>query len=327
MKRRGEDGAALLSVLLLISVMTAISLAVLDDMRFAVRRQGNAQVLDQGYWYALGAENYAQVEVAKQWRALSGRLPFTPEREVEELLFPVPGGVVEARLRDASNCFNVNSLVRASEQGRFEENEEAAAQYISLLLALDMDEVLSEDLSDALIDWLDSDERPRPNGAEDGYYLSLDTPYRTANALMADISEIRAIRGYEQEIYLRLRPYLCARPMTDAAVLNVNSLTLQQAPLFAMLFPDDLTLSEARNLLIDRPSGGYSNLEALFGHQLFEGTAYENTPHPQVDIRSNAIHLAARIHLQDNDIYMSSDLLIDGAGKVTSHARRFGDAS
>ena len=42
MRRPDEKGAALLTVLLLVAVMSIIAVSVLDDIRFGVRRTANA---------------------------------------------------------------------------------------------------------------------------------------------------------------------------------------------------------------------------------------------------------------------------------------------
>ena len=63
MSGRDEQGVALLTVLLMVAVMAAIAVAVLDDIRFSVRRTANAQTTAQARWYALGAETLARREL------------------------------------------------------------------------------------------------------------------------------------------------------------------------------------------------------------------------------------------------------------------------
>ena len=85
---------------------------------------------------------------------------------------------------------------------------------------------VSGDLTQAITDWIDSDlETTNPNGAEDGYYLNLDTPYRTANSKLYSVSELRLVKGFEDgETYELVEPYLCAfiAEGSDIAI-NVNT--------------------------------------------------------------------------------------------------------
>src|SRR5690606_1742867 len=64
MKRTDRrEGMALLTVLLLVAVMSVIAVAVLDDVRFSVRRATNAETQTQAQWYADGAEALARKQV------------------------------------------------------------------------------------------------------------------------------------------------------------------------------------------------------------------------------------------------------------------------
>ncbi len=45
MNRPGEEGAALLTVLLLVAVMSAMAVGVIDDIRFGLRRTANGEAI------------------------------------------------------------------------------------------------------------------------------------------------------------------------------------------------------------------------------------------------------------------------------------------
>src|SRR3546814_7515548 len=87
----------------------------------------------------------------------------------------------------------------------------------------------------------------------------MQSAYLPANGKMADVSELRAVRGVTPKIYARLRPWVCALPVTDPVKLNVNTLAPEQAPLVAMLLPGEITIAEARAVLAARPAGGYGS--------------------------------------------------------------------
>src|SRR3546814_9795103 len=76
---------------------------------------------------------------------------------------------------------------------------------------------------------------------------------------MADVSELRAVRGVTPKIYARLKPWLCVLPVAEPVQLNVNTLAPAQAPLLAMLLPGKLGLEDARAVLAARPAGGYGS--------------------------------------------------------------------
>ena len=78
-------------------------------------------------------------------------------------------------------------------------------------------------MTQAIADWIDSDqETSNPNGAEDGYYLNLDVPYRTANTKMLSVSELRLVKGFEDsKTYDLVKNYLCAF-ITEGGEIAIN---------------------------------------------------------------------------------------------------------
>lgn len=58
--------------------------------------------------------------------------------------------------------------------------------------------------TDAIIDWIDADDEPRPEGAESDYYESLETPYACKNGPLDSIEELLLVVGVTPEIYFDL---------------------------------------------------------------------------------------------------------------------------
>ena len=54
-------------------------------------------------------------------------------------------------------------------------------------------------IADALTDWLDADTTALPLGAEDGAYAGLAQPYRTGGVMLAEVSELRAVKGVDAD--------------------------------------------------------------------------------------------------------------------------------
>ncbi len=61
---------------------------------------------------------------------------------------------------------------------------------------------MTEDVADAILDWVDSDEDVNPLGAEIGYYQSLGYPYQPRNAPMRSLQELELVAGVYPE-YVR----------------------------------------------------------------------------------------------------------------------------
>jgi general secretion pathway protein K len=91
---------ALLTVLLLVAVMSAVAVAILDDVRFSVRRTANVEFQSQAQWYAAGAENLALGQITRLLARGSGRTPLEPAWNGRPMSYPIDGGSLTATVTD-----------------------------------------------------------------------------------------------------------------------------------------------------------------------------------------------------------------------------------
>jgi hypothetical protein len=54
---------------------------------------------------------------------------------------------------------------------------------------------VTEEIADAILDWMDEDSEPREFGVEDDYYAGLDPPYYTRNAIPDSLDELLLVKG------------------------------------------------------------------------------------------------------------------------------------
>ncbi|MEH6664946.1 MAG: type II secretion system minor pseudopilin GspK, partial [Brevundimonas sp.] len=176
--RREREGMALLTVLLLVAVMAALSVVMLDDIRFSVRRATNASAMGQARWYGLGAETLARSQVRRLMDQNSSRTPLEPEWNGRTFDFPVDeGGAIRVTVRDGQACFNLNSVVTGQDEA-LARNDDGVRQFLALAAATGVAEARARAMADALVDWIDSDSRSEPLGGEDGAYAGQANPYR-----------------------------------------------------------------------------------------------------------------------------------------------------
>jgi general secretion pathway protein K len=126
---------------------------------------------------------------------------------------PVENGELVGQIEDQQGLFNVNNLVS---DGKV--NVAQLAHFRRLLAILGLPDALAY----TLVDWIDDDSQPQPQGgAEDAYYLALDPPYLTANRPLIDVAELALVSGFDVNVRARLRPYVTALPGFTA--VNVNT--------------------------------------------------------------------------------------------------------
>ena len=246
MSRRQQRGVALVTALLVVAIATVAAIAMANRQQLDIRRTSSLLHAEQAWAYVLGAENWAMV-ILRRDRDDSEIDTLDEDWSTQPPVSFVEGGSIIGRLIDLQGRFNVNNVVSNGEV-----SAESVDYYKRLLLLLDLDEGLAE----ALVDWIDVDIDVRfPDGAEDESYLLLDTPYRGANRPLADISELRLIKGYTGEVIAKLRPYVVALPETTA--ININT---ADAVVLAALAAD-LGLSDGEALVEARGEDGYQTVD------------------------------------------------------------------
>lgn len=170
----------------------------------------------------------------------------------------VESGELLGHIDDQQGAFNVNNLVV---EGKLDLTQLMHFRRLLAILGL------PSELADALVDWIDEDAEPQPRfGAEDDYYRSLNPPYLAANRPLLDVSELALVRGFDDGVRTRLRPYVTALPRFTP--INVN--TASAEVLAAVV--SSLDLGSAQTLVAQRQRAYYRSTDD-FVRRLPEGAS------------------------------------------------------
>jgi hypothetical protein len=123
--------------------------------------------------------------VDDRWRFSVVSLDQTPEQN----------SVLRFGLQNESSKLNLNTLMKW-------EQASPGAGRTSLMQLPGM----TEALADAILDWLDADDQNREFGAENEYYQTLDRPYRAANAVPKQLSELLFVKGVTRALLMGISP-------------------------------------------------------------------------------------------------------------------------
>mgnify|MGYP000114638175 CR=1 FL=1 len=256
-----EKGASLLSVLVIVMLMSVAAIAATDALARSVLIIKSSSARAEIFWTARGAADAAATYLTKALEMNEGALNSESELFAQTITLPAGNGVVVVQAREASNCFNLNALFNSAGDG--EVSDASLQAYDDLLVAAEFDDAEAESLAQKLADWIDADYSTRTYGAEDGYYASQAESYRAANTKLRSVSELKAIAGYDPEVFARIEHLVCLRPEQEQSVLNINTLSLEQAPLLVALYSQELSLDDARALIDSRPAGGWLSKEGF----------------------------------------------------------------
>ncbi len=319
-----EKGVALLSVLALIAAMAAAAIIGLDALSrtVAISKAGSGR--SQAAWYMASAEALAVSMLKEVVTQTDGEInPTTPDVRAP-IVINLPGGSIRAEISDASNCFNLNAIARKNEGNGYGIDDAAAMRLKTLILEMEAYSLDAHALVDTLADWIDIDTNPSARGVEDGYYVSLTPPYRTAGTLLSSPAELRAIAGFTREARETLAPFICVRPSTAQSALNINTLTHDDALLLTALFSEALDVPAARNLLDQRPVGGWSSVEEFLGEDAITTIRQDQRADEILSVSSNYFDLTGEVYVGTEVFPFHILLMVEEEGRVEIVSRRFG---
>lgn len=319
-----EHGAALLAVLVLVVIMAAIAAGAFERLRLSTAMAMNGAALDQARGYALGVEDLLALRIDDLAGADAYVTTLAGDWNGTERRIPLPGaGLAMGTVRDGGNCFNLNSLVQGEVTAGLVQRPAAIEQFVALMIVLGLPEPTARRVAAGTADWIDSDDQPGPQGAEDNAYSGSEPAYRTGNTLLADVSELRAVAGVTPEIYKTLRPYLCALPAADMSPINVNTLMPRDAPLLAMFAPAKARPDRLRGLIASRPKDGWRNTYDFW--RSAEGAGLETNADPMSQLQLKTYWFTIDLSVRFEDSEMEEWALVDARLAPTRViARRWG---
>ena len=200
---RRQRGLALVLVLwstALLAVMAAgFAFSVRTEVRMASNLESHAQ-----------AHALAEAGVQRVMVALSSSDGGALARDGRPQQLTLASGEVTVEIRPETGKLDINAAPPLLIQGLFEALAEDDAS---------LDKRDAARLSDTLLDWLDDDDAPRPDGAESDAYERAGLDFRPRNGAMVALSELRQVAGMTEALYRRLEPVLTVhsrRPQLDA---------------------------------------------------------------------------------------------------------------
>lgn len=263
-----QQGAVLIIVLLITALITALTVRFTHDFQLTMARAAQRLHGGQGQQYLLGAESFAQWNLAADAKADRDQGNTAYDHLGEDwatttISAPVDGGWTEAKLQDAQGKFNLNQLHGQPQpyraDGRLSERFTPAQRRFIRLLQTDSDNPIDSGeaiaITEAVIDWIDADDNVTgADGAESDFYAGRTAPHRAANQRFVSATELRLIRGITAELYRYLAPWVIALP--DNSGININTAS---APLMRTLNsknnPEPLGEDDAQLLMNGRPTG------------------------------------------------------------------------
>jgi general secretion pathway protein K len=309
--QRQERGVALITALLIVTISTILVVAMVSRQSLNIERSANLLHLEQARLYQMAVEDHAAPLLKRYWQDIE----FLSSEEFEKYTAisglgyqeQVEGGEIDVTLSFAQQgFFNLNNLLKGDKA-----DPVSVAQFRRLL----NQQNIETHITDAIIDWLDSDvDITYPDGAEDGYYLGMTPAYRTANNPMTDLSELLLVKGAEPSLLEKIGPYITLLPAGSKMNVNWMEGTL------LMSLHDELTEGDAEVLIKSREEGAFKSVDEFLQHNVWAGKDV-NELKERLTVSNEYFVLSSQIRLGEVAPRFNSLLKRDGDSRVLTLKR------
>ena len=203
---RSDEGVALVLALVFIVLLTVIVI------EFTYEMQVDATLIEQ---HTSTTEAYmaAKSIIALSMSILAADLLFGEEEAqidstdvydsldepwaLSTPLITLNDAMMSVQIDDEYGKINLNALLY-EDGGGAEKEFRPLVDALTVLFEVRQLEVLPIDV---ILDWLDADDQPRPEGAENDYYQNLEVPFECKNGPMDSIEELLLLPGITPEIF------------------------------------------------------------------------------------------------------------------------------
>lgn len=207
---RNDSGMALLITIMTLSLLAAVTiqyhkatwhkLVVSDNYKRGMQLKS---ITESGVNIALATlqsdlNANASDSFADSWAIL----------EDEDFSQLFPAGELQLKVIDLSGKLQVNSLAETDNSDKKSEKSGKSDQLRTILKNILLSNAFqfesdteAQEIVDAIVDWIDTDDKESDHGVESSYYQTLEQPYSAKNGPIHNIEELLLIRGITPEVF------------------------------------------------------------------------------------------------------------------------------
>ncbi len=303
-------GAALIMALFVTAIIASVSAGLFSMVSTNLENEKNMISEQQAILTTLSLESFTKKYLNNKENRNNIVLAANNFSQKSPINLPLERGNLEANIVDMGQCFNLNSLISISPTGEESANQENLGFFKNLMRSLFIQDQKIEEISPAVIDWLDKDFFPDSYlGVEDDYYKNEKPSRLTSNQFFFDITELRDVKGMTEEIFQKLKPYICAFNSVETKI-NINSLNPFYPNILVALSSNTLSDLEARNILNNKPLGGYSSVSDFLNQQEIKTAFSSKFSKSNLTLETKYFILNTNIKIDDKDFHLKSHIFM-----------------
>lgn len=200
MARPNNRGVALIVVLLMVSIITALTIQFSRDTRADITAAANLSDGIRLRAIAVSGFNVGEALLLADKTNFDALTELWANTEMISLQSEgyFDKGSFKLAIQDEAGKIAINSLVSGSAY-----NEPVRLFLVRLLTgpSFRIEQRKAEELLDAIKDWIDPDDEVTGAGAEGAFYAGLPRPYKAKNAPIDCIEELLMVKGVSRELF------------------------------------------------------------------------------------------------------------------------------
>lgn len=213
---RNQRGFALVVTLLVTALLVALVVEFITEVYVDTTSRQNYVDAQRA---SILAESGISGATAILQVTLAAQSDFTSLRDqwARPIVLPDEAGDLRVIIEEENGRINLNYVAGPSGEFNPAYAEPSARLFRNLALPAD-------DLLDSLGDWLDSNDTPKPGGAETPYYMARKPAYPAGNAQLATLEELPLVKGFTGKAFSKLAPFVTVyADYTEGAYVNINT--------------------------------------------------------------------------------------------------------
>lgn len=301
-------GAALIMALFVTAIIASISAGLFSMVSMNIENEKNMLSEQQAIVTTLSLESFTKKYLTQKENRTNLVLTANNSNQKSPINLPLERGNLEANIVDMGQCFNLNSLILISATGEEIANTDNLDFFKNLMKSLFIEEQKIEEITPAIVDWLDKDSFPDTYlGVEDDFYKNEKISRLSSNQFFYDITELRDIKGVTEEIFQKLKPYVCVINSLNTKI-NINSLNPFYPNILVALSSNTLSDLEARNILNNKPLAGYSSVTNFLNLPEIKTSFSSKFSKANLVLETNYFILNTNIKIDDKDFHIKSHI-------------------
>ncbi len=287
---RKNQGMAMLMALVMVAIASSLAAYIWYESQLSIARIYNIKQTYQAKHYSQGLLLWASDILREDYNQDGPQSDNNNDAWLQGIQgMPVEDAILSGTLTGLDGKFNVNNLVLNGEV-----SEKHLQYFRRLLSTLEMDLTIA----DKIIDWIDVDQIPQPNGAEDFIYMAKSPAYKTGSKHFQHIRELALLDGLSVEDYQRLLAYVTVLPVIGQATkMNINTMSPPLLKALHHQITNEMALQINQN-----NAANFTTMNDFFGYKSVQYILFDSSIRNDIrvlaDVKTLWLQAAATIQME-----------------------------